>query len=211
MSYLLRTPLIIRRKEPYVAWANSHDSEVLMTPELASIPDVYVVRLRETTETDDLLLEEYWREIFEFELSEWESDENRWPADRTREMFDAWFDVAIGESIIDLDPMEPLSQDELDAADVDEAMSVCAWCGTDLDDGGREVWFMLQDRGLLEGDVSRVLPVLAEDNRLLLGVIPAADEPRPPAEDIVFYACNRQCMQALKKHVPPALRRHVRE
>jgi hypothetical protein len=206
MSYLFRTALIVRRKEPYIDWANHDGDEVDMTPELAATPDVYVVRAGQTAEPDAGIVDAYWEAIFEYELSAWDTDEGSWPADRTRELFDAWFDVTVGDSVIDLDPAEPLTLDEINDEAVSEAISACAWCGTELDDGRREVWFMLKDRELLDNPVSLPLSVVVDDE-VLTGVIPPVNERREPGEDIVFYACNRDCMHALRKHVPPALRR----
>ena len=41
-------------------------------------------------------------------LEGWVTDESLWPADRTRELFDEWFEVQITSVIEDLDADEPL-------------------------------------------------------------------------------------------------------
>jgi hypothetical protein len=122
-------------------------------------------------------------------------------------MFDQWFDVIVGQGVVDLDEEVPLTEDDLDAEDLAYATNVCAWCGTELTDGGREVSFAVSDRRLIEERAGLVLEVRVDDEHAPIGVVPD-DESRVPGEDVVFHACSRDCMQALRKHVPPALRRH---
>ena len=110
MSLLFRIPLSLRRRQPYIDWANSTETDVLMTPELASAPGVYLVGPGEDEEeTLEQLLDARWPEIFECELAGWMEDESAWPSERTRDMFDAWFEVALGAGVIDLDPATPLT------------------------------------------------------------------------------------------------------
>lgn len=44
--------------------------------------------------------------IFANELNDWYSDEEKWPANRTSEMFFEWFDVEINSMILDLEEYE---------------------------------------------------------------------------------------------------------
>ncbi len=55
------------------------------------------------------LLDVFWPAIFETMLEGWVTDESLWPADRTRELFDEWFEVQITSVIEDLDADEPLA------------------------------------------------------------------------------------------------------
>ena len=64
------------------------------------------------------LIEEFWEEIFELELAAWLEDSSGWPAPRTREMFNEWFEVELTDTVVDLVPEEPLTQQQLDAAEV---------------------------------------------------------------------------------------------
>jgi hypothetical protein len=207
MPFLYRTPLIVRRRQPYIDWANHTEGEPMMTTELANTPAVYLVDAPDGDPAPERLLEDYWPEIFANELAGWSEDEAEWPGERSREMFDQWFDVIVGQGVVDLDEEVPLTEDDLDAEDLAYATNVCAWCGTELTDGGREVSFAVSDRRLIEERAGLVLEVRVDDEHAPIGVVPD-DESRVPGEDVVFHACSRDCMQALRKHVPPALRRH---
>ena len=209
MPFLYRTPLIVRRRQPYIDWANSTDGEPLMTAQLAATPAVYLTEAADDDASPERLVADYWPEIFEHELAGWSEDDTEWPADRSREMFDQWFEVVVGQGVVDLDEDVPLTEADLDAEDLAYATNVCAWCGTELTDGGREVAFGVSDRARIDDRAGRVIEVPVDDEHAPLGVVPDA-ESRVPGEDVVFHACSRDCMQALRKHVPPALkRRHL--
>jgi len=45
-------------------------------------------------------------EIFEYELSSWDEDEENWPADRSYEAFKKWFDFEIHDMVVDLCEIE---------------------------------------------------------------------------------------------------------
>lgn len=93
------------------------------------------------------MLDGYWQDIFDEELSGWAMDEADRPQDRTLDLFMAWFDVELGQGVTDLAPDEPLTEDDVNADDFDVALSTCSWCGTELDDNeGRVVGFMLRHR-----------------------------------------------------------------
>ena len=69
-------------------------------------------------ETVNEIVDEYWEETFEQELSAWIISADKWPPARTRDMFDAWFDVEFTDSVCDLLPDEPLTQSDVDIADL---------------------------------------------------------------------------------------------
>src|SRR5690242_230876 len=107
MPFLYRTPVIVSRKQPYIDWANGlrrTDDEPDFPPELAQKKDIYLGRYYATEEASEGLLDEIWPDIFEEELLGWSTDESEWPANRTREMFDAWFETELADSIVDLFP-----------------------------------------------------------------------------------------------------------
>ena len=207
MPFLFRIPLTIRRKQPYTDWANSTETDVLMTPELASAPGVYLIGPDHEEESLEQVLDVRWPEIFVCELAGWMDDESGWPAEPTRELFDAWFEVTLGAGVIDLDPDEPLTDDEVDAEEAAHAMTMCAWCGAELPDSPMMMPFAVADQAWLEELHGHVLTVLIDDEHVATGVVPADEEDHALGEDIVFYACSQECAQALKKHVPPALER----
>jgi hypothetical protein len=208
MPFLYRTPLIVRRRQPYIDWANATDAEPPMTEELAQTPAVYLVEAAEEDPTVDQLLAEYWLEIFEQELAGWMEDETSWPEGRSLEMFRAWFDVAVGQGVVDLDPDAPITEDDLDAEEVAYAMNVCAWCGTELTDHGREVPIAVTDAAWLEERRGRAVQIVVDEEHAPMGVVPPAEDAGLPRAEIVFHACSRECMQAITKRVPAALKQH---
>ncbi len=54
---------------------------------------------------------DYYEELFEIELDAWYSDESLWPAERTLEMFQDWFDIEIHSMVTDLAEEEFLGED----------------------------------------------------------------------------------------------------
>lgn len=137
MSFLYRVALRITRCQAYNDWAASLDDEgadlrthleedrrtVYLGPETADDPSL------------ESLVEEFWEDIFELELAAWMEDSSTWPAPRTREMFDEWFDVELTDTVVDLVPEEPLTQQQLDAADIGHLLAHCAWCELELEEG----------------------------------------------------------------------------
>jgi len=79
---------------------------------------IYLVRESDGPETVNEIVDEYWEEIFEQELSAWIISADKWPPARTRDMFDAWFDVEFTDSVCDLLPDESLTQSDVDIADL---------------------------------------------------------------------------------------------
>lgn len=208
MPFLYRTPLVVRRRQPYIDWANTTDADPPMTEELARTPAVYLVEAVEEDPTLDTLLEEYWPEIFEQELAGWVEDDAAWPIDRSLDMFREWFEVTVGQGVVDLDSDAPLTEDELDAEEVAYAMNVCAWCGAELTDHGREVPIAVPDAAWVEERRGRAVQIDVDDDHAPIGVVPSEDDETEPGDDIVFHVCSRDCMQAIRTHVPPALKRH---
>jgi hypothetical protein len=213
MAFLYRTPVIIRYRQPYLDWANAAPGDVDYSPEDAARGDVYLGPSFETEPTLARVLDECWSDIFEEALFAWMEDEATWPSPRTREMFDEWFDAELCGSVIDVYPGEPLTDDDVDVEDVGYALDRCAWCGVELDgDAGRFVGFKVSNRKLLAHRHGRTLSLSLAGDQMVTGiVVPDGEGGARPDDDIVFKACNRDCMQALRKAVPPALKRTMRE
>ncbi len=207
MSFYYRTPLIVRRRQPYIDWANAGDDDPLMTEDLAQTPVVYLVDAAEEDPPLDRLLEEYWPEIFEEELAGWMQDESTWPEGRSIEMFRAWFDVTVGQGVVDLDPDAPLTDEDLDAEELTYARTVCAWCGTELTEQSRDVAVAISDTTWLEERRERAVSVRVDDEHVPIGIVAPADGGEAARPEIVFRVCSRACMQAVSRRVPAALRR----
>ena len=214
MSFLYRSAITITRKQPYIDWANALDEDgPELTPELAGDRrSVYLV-----SESDDepdlaLLLDEFWERIFEQELGGWMVDDASWPTPLTRELFDAWFDAETTDTVFDLSPEEPLSQADVEAVDLDEAVYRCAWCGIEVaEDAGRFVGFTVADRNRLAHREGLVVPIVIDDERVAIGIMSRSEsDAARSGEDLAFRACTSKCEKALRSAIPKALRRAMR-
>jgi hypothetical protein len=210
MSFIYRIAITINRKQPYIDWANGFDDDgPKMTAELGRRDAIYLVPVAEHEPTLEEVLSEWWEHLFEEELESWMAREEDWPANRTREMFDRWFDATLTDSVIDLAPDEPLTEDDVDAEDFELAVRTCAWCGREFDDEEkpRAEGFPIERRELLEHREGRVLTLLAQKDRVVTGIVTAREsDAAKRGDDLVFRVCNRECAQPIRKLVPPALR-----
>ena len=214
MSFLYRHGLLIERKQPYLDWANSVDRDgpglsedlsrarrsLYLVPEADGEPDV------------EALVDEFWADIFEKELEMWMITDDCWPQPRTREMFDAWFDVELNDSVFDLTPEEPLTQVEVDAADLAEMMARCASCGIELGENeGRLIGFKLASRTLYKPFEGRVLPLAIDDSDeadVVLTLVTSQDSAAAKeGDDLVVHVCSSRCEKVMRSVVPKALRR----
>ena len=149
MSILFRAAITITRRQPYVDWANSFDDDAPeLTESLANDRrTIYLVAAPEHEPDLQELLADHWENIFEEELAAWMEDEADWPAPRTRDMFDQWFAAEVTESVFDLDPEEPLTETDVELADLAAAFHTCAWCELELEKTeGHYTGFPLADR-----------------------------------------------------------------
>jgi hypothetical protein len=211
MSFLYRAALTITRKQPYIDWANSQgDGGPELTAELANDRrTIYLVP--ESSQEPDLalLIEEFWEQIFEEELAAWMLDEETWPTPISREMFAAWFASEVTSSVFDLTPEEPLTQADVEDADLAYTAGHCAWCDIVIgDDSGRFVGFPLEDRSRFASREGLVISFALDRNRSVVGIMSVADSPAARAgDDVSFRACTSRCEKALRKAVPKALRK----
>jgi hypothetical protein len=210
MGFIYRTAVAIARKQPYVDWANGFDDDgPELTLDLAQRRDtVYLVGAAPHEQSLEEVLTEWWTDIFEEELAGWMEDEADWPAARTREMFDAWFAAEISNTVIDLAPDEPLTEEDVELDAFDAALHTCASCERDLEeDEGRFIGFKLPDRASLAHREGRVLALVVGKDRVVTGIVtPAGSEGAGKGDDLVFRVCTTRCEKPLKKLVPRALR-----
>ena len=137
----------------------------------------------------------------------WMEEEGDWPASRTREMFDAWFDAEITDTVIDLVPEHPLTETDVELADLGEAFHLCAWCDLEIEKGqGRFVGFTLADRDRFAHRAGLTLSLVIGHDRVLIGVVtPEESQEAADGNDLVFRACSSRCEKAVRKVVPKAL------
>ena len=91
-------------------------------------------------------------------------------------------EVDVTSAVYDLTPQEPLTHQEVEAMDLDYAMSHCAWCDIEVDEGAeRFAAFKLPDRSRHASREGLVLPVAIDREQLAMGVMTAADSRRTPS------------------------------
>jgi hypothetical protein len=102
-------------------------------------------------------------------------DEDTWPTPRTREMFNAWFTVQLIDTVFDLVPEEPLTESDVELADLAYAFHHCAWCDLELEpEVGRSIGFRLNDRDRFAAREGLTLEIAVRDDRSLLGIMTPA-------------------------------------
>jgi hypothetical protein len=212
VALLYRSAITITRKQPYIDWANSVDEGgPELTTELADDRrTVYLVGESENGRLDlRAVLDDYWEEIFTLELAMWIEGKDNWPAPRTREMFDAWFDAVATDTVCDLAPEEPMTPADAELADLHDALQLCAWCEVEIDEGeGRVVGFQLPRRDQFAHRAGLSLALRVDAGRSLLGAVsPDDSEDAINGDDLVFRACSSRCEKALRKMVPRLLRK----
>ena len=205
---LHRSALTITRKQPYADWANNDEPDpVRYTDELPRT--VYLVPAIDSLTTITEMLDEFWPDIFVEELSAWNEDEATWPAQRTRELFDRWFDAELTETVVDLIPEEPLTASDMEHAVVADVLQHCAWCDLELEPTeGRNVTLTVPERERLASREGLSLTLFVDEERALAGIVTTEDSPAAAAgEDLIFRACSSRCEKLIRKEAPRALRR----
>ena len=111
MEMLNRSAVIVKPRQPYLEWAKRDDAEGLAETVFKTFheePTVYLLPEYEDPATQQEVLEEFWRGLFDAMLEVWVTDEAYWPKNRTFEMFREWFEVQMSSIVQDLDPDERL-------------------------------------------------------------------------------------------------------
>ncbi len=112
IDQLNRSVAIVKPLPPYLEWARADDAEGLAESVFESLregePHIYLLPEYAYLSERKELLDAFWPAIFERMLEGWVTDEALWPADRTRQMFDEWFEVQMTSVIEDFDVDEPL-------------------------------------------------------------------------------------------------------
>ena len=97
---LNRSLLIVRFKQPFLDWAVSLDDSGLV-PELGD-ETAYLVPEFDDEKEAERILKRVYEEVFERELTSWDTQESRWPKPRTLALFREWFDIQLHSMVEDL-------------------------------------------------------------------------------------------------------------
>ena len=102
MYTINRSVAIIRPKRPFVDWANSISEGEEFTIEDLNV-ECNAVLLPDyiADNYDGVLLEDFFKDIFELELSSWTTDYSQWPRNIDYEEFLKWFDFELHSMVFD--------------------------------------------------------------------------------------------------------------
>ena len=96
-----RNAITIIPKKPFFDWLNAIDPKSPITE--VEEDTIYLVRERDTNEDTEKWLKRNFDKIFQNELNDWYTDEQRWPQKRTFILFQEWFEYKICSLILDLE------------------------------------------------------------------------------------------------------------
>lgn len=120
MKMLNRSAISVRLRQPFVDWINSlEDSagEQVSLEEVNQEATTYLIPELEDEEALNDLIAERYLDLLENELFSWEEDENLWPEDMDRALFDEFVEIELSFMVFDLDDQAPLLSQVLDEVD----------------------------------------------------------------------------------------------
>lgn len=96
MKFVNRGYIIVRPKEAFTVWANQNDADFSDLEDNEA--NVYLIQ--EDFYDDEVVLKEYFKEIFMNELLAVTDNESKFPPIRW-EVFTEWLDVTLGATVFD--------------------------------------------------------------------------------------------------------------
>ncbi len=117
MKMLNRSAISIQLKQPFVDWINSldesGDEQVTLEEVNLEATSYLIPELEDENALEDFIDDRHF-EILENELFSWEDDENLWPSDMDRALFDEFLEIKLSFMVFDLDEQAPLLAQVLD-------------------------------------------------------------------------------------------------
>ena len=98
---LNRAVLIVRPKQPFLAWAAQVDDSGLM-PNVEGEQTAYLVPEFDDDDEAHRVVKQVFSEIFERELFGWHTDQTAWPKRRSFAVFQQWFAIELHSVVEDL-------------------------------------------------------------------------------------------------------------
>ena len=99
-----RAAVILKYKAPFIQWVNDADpysNNPGITLESENKDSTVYLILEDDAENLEEWISLNFKQLFESEIEDWYTDESLWPKNRTRELFDEWFDVECHSVLID--------------------------------------------------------------------------------------------------------------
>ncbi len=104
MRAVNRSVLIVRPREPYLAWVHSLDEEgkKFTLDDLRRDCTAFLIPEIEEPADEEVFLERSCDALFEHLLAGWVNDPPVWPKNRELQVFRAWFDLEFSSLTLDL-------------------------------------------------------------------------------------------------------------
>jgi len=99
-----RAAVILKYKAPFIQWVNDADpykDNPGITLESENKDCTVYLILEDDAENLEEWISLNFKQLFESEIEDWYTDESLWPKNRTRKLFDEWFDVECHSVLID--------------------------------------------------------------------------------------------------------------
>ena len=99
-----RAAVILKYKAPFIQWVNDADpykNNPGITLENENKDCTVYLILEDDAENLEEWISLNFEQLFESEIEDWYTDESLWPKNRTRKLFDEWFDVECHSVLID--------------------------------------------------------------------------------------------------------------
>ncbi|MDA9761917.1 hypothetical protein N9C84_02485 [Desulfobacterales bacterium] len=99
-----RAAVILKYKAPFIQWVNDADpykDNPGITLESENKDCTVYLILEDDAENLEEWISLNYEQLFESEIEDWYTDESLWPKNRTRKLFDEWFDVECHSVLID--------------------------------------------------------------------------------------------------------------
>ncbi len=102
-----RSVVIVKPKQPFADWLATLDVEWPQDapPSLMQLREdcnAFLIPPAEDVMDAKDYIRQHWQDIFEGELADWTEDESEWPAKRTPNIFQQWFEVELHSVLTDL-------------------------------------------------------------------------------------------------------------
>jgi hypothetical protein len=103
MDVINRAVAIIKPKQPYLDWANSlpDTTDPVTLAALRRDCTALLIPEHDDPAEAEAFITDIYAAIFELELDAWHRDPAAWPAQRTYQAFQEWFDVDIHSLVLD--------------------------------------------------------------------------------------------------------------
>lgn len=119
-----RCAIILIPEQPFLDWIKAVDPEPIAALTLIDVRDdesVFLIppEFADAPEHAVQWAEQHWRQLFEFMLGEWFTNE-LWPETLSLDMFREWFTVRVHTMVWDMAPETPIEHEDWEDNDDDE-------------------------------------------------------------------------------------------